>query len=105
MNFLRKFSYKDIKKATDGFRRVVDNSSNGVSYRAKFRNGIDAIVKEIRILNDPDDDDDAFSSAVQLMGRLHHRHIAALYGFSTGRKRFCCYTFCFFKPILLYTNC
>ncbi|XP_047977793.1 probable receptor-like protein kinase At1g49730 isoform X2 [Salvia hispanica] len=28
------------------------------------------------------------SQPIQLLGRLHHRHILALYGFSTGPKRF-----------------
>ncbi|KAI5667043.1 hypothetical protein M9H77_16896 [Catharanthus roseus] len=46
VHLLKQFSYKDIKKATNGFRTV------------------------------------------QFLGRLHHRHIAALCGFSTGRKRF-----------------
>lgn len=53
---------------------------------AKFQNGHGAIVTEIRVLNDHDDD--AFFRTVQFLGRLHHRHIAALCGFSTGRKRF-----------------
>lgn len=83
---MKSFSYKDIKKATDGFRRILDNSSNGATYKAKFQHGHVAIVKEIRVFDDLDDD--AFHREVQLLGRLHHRHIAALSGFCTGHKRF-----------------
>ncbi|KAM0032570.1 putative protein kinase RLK-Pelle-URK-1 family [Helianthus debilis subsp. tardiflorus] len=61
VTFLRRFSYKDIKHATDGFSRVIGTSSHGASYKAR---------------------------EVQLLGRLHHRHIVALDGFSVGRKRF-----------------
>ncbi|KAK4358516.1 hypothetical protein RND71_020745 [Anisodus tanguticus] len=86
VSLVKHFSYKDIKKATDDFRRIVYNSSKRVAYRAKFQNGYDAIVKEVRVFEDRDDT--AFYREVQLLGRLHHRHIAALNGFSNGPKRF-----------------
>lgn len=82
---MKHYSYKDIKKATDGFRRSIYNSSKRVAYRAKFQNGHAAIVKEVRAFEDKDDA--AFYREVQLLGRLHHRHIAALNGFSSGPKR------------------
>lgn len=82
---MKHFSYKDIKKATDCFRRVVYISSKRVAYRAKFRNGRAAIVKEVRAAEDQDDT--AFYREVQILGRLHHRHVAALNGFSSGPKR------------------
>ncbi|KAL3530301.1 hypothetical protein ACH5RR_009623 [Cinchona calisaya] len=87
--FVKCFSYKDIKKATDGFRRILDKSSNGATYKAKFQNGRVAVVKEIRVFDDLDDD--AFYREVQFLGRLHHRHIVALSGFSTGHKRLLVY--------------
>ncbi|XP_058196191.1 probable receptor-like protein kinase At1g49730 isoform X1 [Rhododendron vialii] len=80
--FARHFSYRDIKKATDGFRRIIDNS-HGATYKAKFQDGSVAMVKEIR-----DFDEEAFYKEVLLLGCLHHRHIVSLCGFSTGRKRF-----------------
>ncbi|KAK3006741.1 hypothetical protein RJ639_017553, partial [Escallonia herrerae] len=85
VSFLRRFSYKDIKRATDGFRRKVDNSSHGTAYKAKLQNGNWVLVKEVDV---SDDQDDAFYRELQLLGRLHHRHIVALSGFSIGHKRF-----------------
>ncbi|XP_051113265.1 probable receptor-like protein kinase At1g49730 [Andrographis paniculata] len=82
---VKRFSYKDIKKATDGFKRIINNSSQGTSYKAKFQNGSVATVKEVKL---PDEDDDSFIREVQLLGRLHHRHILAVCGYSTGSKRF-----------------
>lgn len=84
-SFLKQFSYKDIKRATDSFHRIIDNSSHGAAYKAKFQSGTIALVKEVRVFNE---EDDAFYREVQLLGRLHHRHIVALSGFSEGRKRF-----------------
>nr|GMD12712.1 probable receptor-like protein kinase At1g49730 [Ipomoea batatas] len=87
VSLVKHFSYKDIKRATDGFRRIFDTSSNGgVAYRARFQNDQVAFVKEIKILDDQDDD--VFFGEVRLLARLHHRHIVALRGFSSGPKRF-----------------
>ncbi|KAI7750959.1 hypothetical protein M8C21_031789 [Ambrosia artemisiifolia] len=86
VTFLRRFSYKDIKHATDNFSRVIGTSSHGASYKARFQNGRVAVVKEIHLVDQQDDD--SFYREVQLLGRLHHRHIVALNGFSVGRKRF-----------------
>ncbi|PIN10638.1 Serine/threonine protein kinase [Handroanthus impetiginosus] len=84
-SLVKRFSYKEIKKATDGFRRVINNSSQGASYKAKFHNGRVATVKEFKLL---DEDDHSFYREVQLLARLHHRHVITLYGFSSGAKRF-----------------
>ncbi|KAK9078762.1 hypothetical protein SSX86_002820 [Deinandra increscens subsp. villosa] len=86
VTFLRRFSYKDIKHATDGFSRVIGTSSHGASYKARFQSGHVAVVKEIHFIDHQDDD--SFYREVQLLGRLHHRHVVALNGFSVGRKRF-----------------
>ncbi|KAA8544369.1 hypothetical protein F0562_022363 [Nyssa sinensis] len=85
VSLVRRFSYKDIKRATDGFRRIIDNTSHGASYKAKFQDGRVAVVKEVK---DFGEQMDAFYREVESLGRLHHRHIVALCGFSTGRQRF-----------------
>lgn len=86
VSLVKHFSYKDIKKATDGFRRIIDNSSRGNSYKARFQNGVVATIKEVKGFDECDDA--SFYREVQLLGRLHHRHIVALSGFSTGPKRY-----------------
>ncbi|KAG6736547.1 hypothetical protein POTOM_060591 [Populus tomentosa] len=82
---VRRFSYKDIKRATDGFHRIIYSNSHGAAYRARFQDGEVALVKEVKDLNQGKDD---FLKEVQLLGQLHHRHLLALKGFSTGHKRF-----------------
>ncbi|KAJ9699600.1 hypothetical protein PVL29_008276 [Vitis rotundifolia] len=85
VSFVRRFSYKDIKRATDGFRRISYSNSYGVAYKAIFQDGLVALVKEVRDFNQGKD---IFYGEVQRLGQLHHRHLLALRGFSTGRKRF-----------------
>ncbi|EPS65184.1 hypothetical protein M569_09594, partial [Genlisea aurea] len=85
---VKHFSYKDIKRATNGFELVSSSSSSssssrGVFHRAKFRNGFVAMVKEVSL-----SDDKSFHRQVQLLACLHHRHIVSLCGFSMDNKRF-----------------
>ncbi|XP_024017043.1 probable receptor-like protein kinase At1g49730 [Morus notabilis] len=84
ISFIKRFSYKDIKRATDGFHQIVYSNSHGAAYKARFEDGGVALVKESGDLNQ---EKEAFFKEVQLLGRLHHRHLLALRGFSTGRKR------------------
>ncbi|XP_021892675.1 probable receptor-like protein kinase At1g49730 [Carica papaya] len=84
ISFIRQFSYKDIKKATDDFHRIIYSNSHGSAYRARFKDGNIALVKEVTGLSEGKE---IFYKEVQLLGRLHHRHLLALKGFSTGDKR------------------
>ncbi|CAN1251786.1 Probable receptor-like protein kinase At1g49730 [Linum perenne] len=85
--FVRRFSYKEVKNATDGFRRRMYGNPDGVSaYKARFRaSEEDVLVKDF---GPRDGNDDEFYRQVQLLGRLHHRHVLAVKGFSSGRRRF-----------------
>lgn len=82
---MKKFSYKDVKRATDGFHRIAYSSSHGAAYKAKFEGDEVSLVKEARAF---DLEEENFYREVQFLGRLHHRHLLALRGFSTGHKRF-----------------
>ncbi|KAK8995247.1 hypothetical protein V6N11_069689 [Hibiscus sabdariffa] len=82
--FVKKFSYKDVKRATDGFHRVVYSNPHGTAYKARFEGGEVALVKEARAF---DEGMESFYREVQFLERLHHRHLLALRGFSTGNKR------------------
>uniref|UniRef100_A0A7N0RI65 Protein kinase domain-containing protein n=1 Tax=Kalanchoe fedtschenkoi TaxID=63787 RepID=A0A7N0RI65_KALFE len=84
MSFVRHFKYKIVKQATDDFRKVLYSNVHGTAYRAVLRGGRFAMVKDVR---DCDQEEDLFYREVQLIGRLHHRHILLLLGFSLGRKR------------------
>ncbi|XP_010247785.1 PREDICTED: probable receptor-like protein kinase At1g49730 [Nelumbo nucifera] len=83
--FVRRFKYKDVRRATNRFGRTISTLSHGSVYKAKFQDGLVAMVKEVRTFPQGKD---AFYKEVQLLGRLHHRHLVGLRGFSTGRERF-----------------
>ncbi|CAN8252530.1 unnamed protein product [Cochlearia groenlandica] len=85
IEFVRRFGYKEITKATGGFRKVIYSNYHGSAYTAKFKGGEVALVKELKSL---DLGRDKFYEEVQLLGRLRHRHLLTLRGFCIGRKRF-----------------
>lgn len=84
ISFVKHYPYKEIKKGTEGFQRVMYNNSNGAAYKARLEDGEIALVKEATIFNERKD---FFYREVQFLNRLHHRHLLALKGFSTGHKR------------------
>ena len=92
--FVKKFSYKDVQRATDGFHRIVYSNSHGAAYKAKFEGGEVALVKEAKAFDEGKERKESFYREVQFLGRLHHRHLLALRGFSTGHKRLTS-NFCF----------
>uniref|UniRef100_A0A1J3HX75 Putative receptor-like protein kinase n=1 Tax=Noccaea caerulescens TaxID=107243 RepID=A0A1J3HX75_NOCCA len=84
IEFVRRFGYKEMTKATEGFRKVIYSNYHGTAYRAKLKGGEVALVKELKAF---DLGRDKFLEEVQLLGRLRHRHLLTLRGFCTGRKR------------------
>lgn len=84
---MRRISYKDVRKATDGFHRVVYSNSEVSAYAANFGEGGGGIclVKEMK--DSDQGNGDNFHRQVQFLGRLHHRHLLSLKGFSVGHNR------------------
>ncbi|XP_027339797.1 probable receptor-like protein kinase At1g49730 isoform X2 [Abrus precatorius] len=91
--FVRRISYKDVRRATEGFHRIVYNNSEVLAYAAKFGDGEGVcLVKELR---DFEEGSENFYRQVQLLGRLRHRHLLSLKGFSVGHNH---------KRLLIFDN-
>ncbi|KAM0951979.1 putative protein kinase RLK-Pelle-URK-1 family [Dioscorea sansibarensis] len=84
--FIRKFSAKEIRKATDEFSMILGSGSYGTIYRARLPNGQVAAIRRAGPLQEGKED--SFRKEVQLLGCLHHRHLVRLLGFSEGDNRF-----------------
>lgn len=84
IKYIERFSYKDVERATDGFHRIMYSDSNGCAYKARFRDGTVALIKEIT----DGEEKEVFYRKVQQLARLHHRHLLGLRGFCFGTKRF-----------------
>lgn len=91
-SMFRKFSYKEIKKATDSFNTIIGQGGFGTVYKAQFSDGLVAAVKRMNKVSEQGEDD--FCREIELLARLHHRHLVALRGFSIAkRERFLMYEY------------
>jgi serine/threonine protein kinase len=77
---VRRFGFKEVEAATNGFTAVV---AGGAAYRARFAGGLVATVRRASAGEGRGRED--FYREVQLLGRLNHRHVVRLHGFSEGR--------------------
>ncbi|CAH8372846.1 unnamed protein product [Eruca vesicaria subsp. sativa] len=88
----RKFSYREIRKATKEFSTVIGSGGFGTVHRAEFSDGLVAAVK--RMNKSCEQADGEFCREIELLARLHHRHLVALKGFCTKKnERFLVYEY------------
>ncbi|WJX10089.1 hypothetical protein P8452_00852 [Trifolium repens] len=88
-----RYSYKDIKKMTRGFKDKLGEGGFGKVYKGKLRSGpfvaIKMLGKPKGIANGQD-----FISEVATIGRIHHTNVVRLVGFCVeGSKRALIYDF------------
>ncbi|KAK9988403.1 hypothetical protein SO802_028642 [Lithocarpus litseifolius] len=91
-SMFRKFSYKEIKKATGSFNTIIGRGGFGTVYKAQFSDALVAAVKRMNKVSEQGDDD--FCREIELLARLHHRHLVALRGFCIAKhERFLLYEY------------
>lgn len=88
----RKFSYKETKKATENFNTVIGQGGFGTVYKAQFSDGLVAAVKRMNKVSEQGEDE--FCREIELLARLHHRHLVSLRGFCIEKhERFLMYEY------------
>ncbi|XP_058091344.1 probable receptor-like protein kinase At1g49730 isoform X2 [Magnolia sinica] len=91
-SMFRRFSYRETKKATENFSTVIGRGGFGTVYKAQFSNGFVAAVKRMNKVSEQGEDE--FCREMELLGRLHHRHLVALKGFCIEKhERFLMYEY------------
>ncbi|XP_044507436.1 probable receptor-like protein kinase At1g49730 isoform X2 [Mangifera indica] len=91
-SMLQKFGYKETKKATDNFSTVIGQGGFGTVYKAQFSDGSILAVKWMNKVSEQGEDE--FCRELELLARLHHRHLVALRGFCIKKcERFLMYEY------------
>ncbi|KAA8526923.1 hypothetical protein F0562_008848 [Nyssa sinensis] len=70
------YSYKDLQKATRNFTTLIGQGAFGPVYKAQMSTGETVAVK--MLATDSKQGEKEFQTEVMLLGRLHHRNLAAL---------------------------
>jgi len=71
-------------KATEDFNAVIGRGGFGTVYKAEFSNGLVAAVKKMNKSSEQAEDE--FCREIELLARLHHRHLVALKGFCNKKN-------------------
>ncbi|XP_072998402.1 probable receptor-like protein kinase At1g49730 [Typha latifolia] len=91
-SIVRRFSYKETRKATDNFSTIIGKGGFGTVYKAQFSDGSLAAVKRMDKVSKQGEEE--FCREMELLARLHHRHLVALKGFCVERsERFLVYEY------------
>lgn len=83
-SMFKKFSYKETKQATNNFSVVIGQGGFGTVYKADFGDGLAAAVKQVNKISEQGEEE--FCKEIELLARLHHRHLVALRGFCIERN-------------------
>ncbi|GJX88351.1 probable receptor-like protein kinase isoform X1 [Tanacetum coccineum] len=75
----KKFTYRETKKATNNFGTVIGEGGFGTVFRAQFSDGSTLAVKRMNKVSDQAVEE--FCREIELLARLHHRHLVALKGY------------------------
>ncbi|KAK8568178.1 hypothetical protein V6N12_006738 [Hibiscus sabdariffa] len=87
-----KYSYKETKRATCSFSTVIGRGRFGTVYKAQYSDGSMVAVKRMNKVSEQGEDE--FCREIELLARLHHRHLVALRGFCIkNRERFLMYEY------------
>ncbi|MCD7456320.1 hypothetical protein HAX54_031273 [Datura stramonium] len=91
-SIFKKYSYNETKKATNNFSTTIGQGGFGTVYKAEFKDGSVAAVKRMNKVSEQAEDE--FRREIELLARLHHRHLVALRGFCIERhERFLMYEY------------
>ncbi|XP_027076888.1 G-type lectin S-receptor-like serine/threonine-protein kinase LECRK1 [Coffea eugenioides] len=90
---LRSFSYNELERATDGFKREVGRNSYGKIYEGTISEG-NRKVSVKRLEKFDAEPEGEFTAEMTVMGRIHHKNVVQLVGFCIeGVKKLLVYEF------------
>lgn len=82
----RRYSYMETKIATNNFSTEIGKGGFGTVFKARFSDGSVAAVKRMDKVSKQGEEE--FCQEIELLARLHHRHLVTLKGFCVeGQER------------------
>ncbi|XP_074286309.1 putative receptor-like protein kinase At1g49730 isoform X1 [Silene latifolia] len=91
-SMFKEFSYKETRKATNNFTTNIGQGGSGTVYKAEFGDALIVAVKHMNKVSEQAEDE--FCREIELLAKLHHRHLVALKGFCIQKQdRFLVYEY------------
>ncbi|XP_021842504.2 probable receptor-like protein kinase At1g49730 [Spinacia oleracea] len=84
-SMFQEFGYKETRKATNNFSTVIGQGGFGTVYKAEFSDGLIVAVKQMNKVSEQAEDE--FCREIELLARLHHRHLVSLRGFCIQKQQ------------------
>ncbi|XP_043698322.1 putative receptor protein kinase ZmPK1 [Telopea speciosissima] len=80
----RKFTYKELRKATKNFKDELGRGSSGIVYKGVLR---DDRVVAVKKLGDVIQGEEEFWAEVTTFGRINHMNLVRMWGFCSGKAQ------------------
>lgn len=82
---LQPYTYKELRKATDGFKQVLGRGSFGTVYKGCFYKGKKVIAVK-RLEKVVEEGEREFRAEMQVIGKTHHKNLVRLLGYCAEGK-------------------
>ncbi|KAG2675054.1 hypothetical protein I3760_13G166400 [Carya illinoinensis] len=91
---LRRFTYKELEEATDGFKEELGRGAFGVVYKGEIKMGSNVLMAVKKINSVFQENEKEFNAEVNIIGKTHHKNLVRLLGFcDEERQRLLVYEF------------
>ncbi|CAM0909982.1 unnamed protein product [Alopecurus aequalis] len=83
---VRAFSWKELHRATNGFKKLLGKGSFGEVYEGKLRSPQPRLIAVKRLINSNEYSEREFTNEVQSIGQIHHRNLVRMIGYCKEGK-------------------
>lgn len=83
----KRFSYADLKAATDGFSKVLGRGGFGVVYKGELPDHRAVAVKRLKDSQGAASADADFWAEVTIIARMHHLNLVRMWGFCAEKRQ------------------
>ncbi|XP_051118504.1 G-type lectin S-receptor-like serine/threonine-protein kinase LECRK3 [Andrographis paniculata] len=91
---LRRFTHKELDRATNGFKEEAGRGSFGIVYKGKLENAATIAVKKLDGVIGRDKAEREFVTEMEVIGQTHHKNLVRMIGFcDDGIHRMLVYEF------------